>query len=85
DVFGSINCSVAYSEHGVKVLVYAGANYWVCVWVGNERWTVGLELSSQKEFVNQGLREWEIDGKFTGKTRSVMGLTLLRLMERGIL
>ncbi|KAK0435312.1 hypothetical protein EV421DRAFT_1740370 [Armillaria borealis] len=76
---------LGFDERGVKVLVYAGANYWVCVWVGNERWTVGLEWSGQKEFVNQGLRDWEIDRKFAGKTCNVMGLTLLRLMERGFL
>ncbi len=45
-----------------------------CEWVGNEKWTVGSDWSSRKELVDQGSREWEVDGKFAGKTRSVKGL-----------
>ncbi len=65
----------ALLERDIKVLVYAGANDWICNWVGNERWTLGLEWSGQKEFVSDRLREWHVDGKVAGKTRAAKGLT----------
>ncbi|SJK99169.1 related to PRC1-carboxypeptidase y, serine-type protease [Armillaria ostoyae] len=65
----------ALLERGIKVLIYAGANDWVCNWVGNERWTLALEWSGKMEFVGERLREWGVDGKVAGKTRSAKGFT----------
>ncbi|PBK90881.1 peptidase S10, serine carboxypeptidase [Armillaria gallica] len=65
----------ALLERGIKVLVYVGANDWICNWVGNERWTLALEWSGQKEFVSEELKEWRVDGKVAGKTRNAKGLT----------
>lgn len=62
-------------EHGVDVLIYVGTYDWICNWVGNERWTLALEWSGQAEFTSQKLREWVVDGKTAGKTRSAKGLT----------
>ncbi|KAK0484113.1 Alpha/Beta hydrolase protein [Armillaria luteobubalina] len=65
----------ALLKHDIKVLIYAGANDWVCNWVGNEWWMLALEWSRQKEFVWERLREWYVGGKVAGKTRSAKGLT----------
>ncbi|KAF5378632.1 hypothetical protein D9757_009524 [Collybiopsis confluens] len=60
-------------ERNVKVLIYVGSYDWICNWVGNERWTLALEWSGQKEFVSQTLREWTVDGVKAGVTRSAKG------------
>ncbi|KAK0444660.1 serine carboxypeptidase [Desarmillaria tabescens] len=73
----------ALLERGVRVLVYAGANDWLCNWVGNERWTLGLEWSGRKDFVRKRLQEWEVGGKVTGKTRSAKGLTFATIDGAG--
>lgn len=65
----------ALLERGVPVLIYVGTYDWVCNWVGNQAWTLALEWSGQAEFASQPLREWTVDGKRAGKTRSAKGFT----------
>ena len=43
--------------------------------VGNERFTLAMEWSGQSKFVSQELREWKVDGRVAGLTRSAEGLT----------
>ncbi|EEB92714.1 hypothetical protein MPER_08737 [Moniliophthora perniciosa FA553] len=70
----SLHESTAYVgallEHGVRVLIYVGTYDWICNWVGNERWTLALEWSGQEQFVKQELRDWLVDEKRAGRTRS---------------
>ncbi|KAJ7244362.1 serine carboxypeptidase [Mycena rebaudengoi] len=74
-VKGSTEYVAALLERNVRVLVYAGAYDWICNWVGNERWTLDLEWSGQAEFGADPLREWNVNGKKAGTTRSAQGLT----------
>ncbi|ESK93491.1 hypothetical protein Moror_1683 [Moniliophthora roreri MCA 2997] len=60
----------ALLERGVRVLIYVGTYDWICNWVGNERWTLELEWSGKQGFGRQELREWLVDGKRAGRTRS---------------
>ncbi|KAL0949670.1 hypothetical protein HGRIS_009708 [Hohenbuehelia grisea] len=73
----------ALLEHGVRVLVYVGSYDWICNWVGNERWTLDLEWSGHDAFSSQSLRDWKVDGKFAGKTRSADGLTFATVHAAG--
>jgi cathepsin A (carboxypeptidase C) len=73
----------ALLERNVKVLIYVGTYDWICNWVGNERWTLALEWSGQADFVKQALRDWEVDGKVAGKTRSAHGLTFATVNAAG--
>ncbi|THU92571.1 hypothetical protein K435DRAFT_862306 [Dendrothele bispora CBS 962.96] len=57
-------------ERGVHVLVYVGDLDWICNWRGNEKWTIGLEWSGQREFGEKVLRGWEVEGRRAGMTRS---------------
>ena len=43
--------------------------------IGNERFTLDLEWSGQVDFVKQPLRDWFVDGKVAGRTRSSHGFT----------
>lgn len=70
-------------ERGIRVLVYVGSYDWICNHVGNERWTLALEWSSQADFVAQELRDWNVDGKRAGRTRSVKGFTFATIDAAG--
>ena len=59
----------ALLERDIRVLVYVGAYDWLCNWVGNERWTLELEWSGQREFAAEELREWLVNNKRAGRTR----------------
>ncbi|EMD36610.1 hypothetical protein CERSUDRAFT_124360 [Gelatoporia subvermispora B] len=73
----------ALLERGVRALIYVGANDWICNWVGNERMTLGLEWTGQDAFVGQSLREWEVDGKAAGLTRSAGPFTFATIFNAG--
>ncbi|EGN93789.1 hypothetical protein SERLA73DRAFT_171708 [Serpula lacrymans var. lacrymans S7.3] len=70
-------------ERDVRALIYVGDYDWICNWVGNERWTLNLEWSGKEDFVAQELRDWEVDGKSAGKTRSASGLTFATIHGAG--
>ncbi|KAF7328403.1 Carboxypeptidase [Mycena venus] len=72
---GSTEYVAALLERDIRVLVYVGSYDWVCNWIGNEAWTLALEWSGHAEFAAQPLREWTVDGKRAGKTRSARALT----------
>ncbi|KAF9493039.1 serine carboxypeptidase [Pleurotus eryngii] len=73
----------ALLERGVRVLIYSGSYDWVANWVGNERWVLDMAWSGQEEFNAQAPREWMVDGKVAGKTRSARGLTLATVEAAG--
>ncbi|KAK7047203.1 hypothetical protein VNI00_006869 [Paramarasmius palmivorus] len=73
----------ALLERGVRVLVYVGTYDWICNWVGNERWTLELEWSGKREFVKQELRDWDVDGKRAGRTRSWQNFTFATVDAAG--
>jgi len=73
----------ALLERKIKILIYAGTNDWICNHVGNEAWTLDLEWSGHDEFSTQALREWKVDGKTAGSTRSAQGLTFATINDAG--
>jgi carboxypeptidase C (cathepsin A) len=73
----------ALLERNVNVLIYVGKYDWICNHVGNEAWTLNLEWSGHDEFSTQPLREWKVDGKTAGMTRSAQGLTFATIDGAG--
>ncbi|CAA7266378.1 unnamed protein product [Cyclocybe aegerita] len=73
----------ALLERSVRVLIFVGANDYICNVIGNEKWTMELEWSGAEEFRSLGLREWEVDGKRAGVTRTTRGLTYATIEEAG--
>jgi len=70
-------------ERGVRVLIYAGTNDWIANWVGNERWTLEMWWSGQKEYVGKPLVDWTVDGEVAGKVRSHGDLTFATIYGAG--
>lgn len=65
----------ALLDRNVRVLIYVGTYDWICNWVGNERWSRALEWSGKETFARLPLRDWMVDGKRAGLTRSAGGFT----------
>lgn len=79
----SVEHVAALLERDIRVLIYVGSYDWIAHWVGNERWTLDMEWSGKEEFNKQPLRDWVVDGKFAGKTRSAKGLTFATVEAAG--
>lgn len=60
----------ALLERGVKVLAYVGTYDYICNWVGNLKWAEALEWTGSKEFFGKELKEWTVNGKRAGMTKS---------------
>jgi cathepsin A (carboxypeptidase C) len=73
----------ALLDRNVKVLIYVGKYDLISNHVGNEAWTLALEWSGDEEFSTQPLREWKVDGKSVGMTRSAKGLTFATIDGAG--
>ncbi|CCA73703.1 related to PRC1-carboxypeptidase y, serine-type protease [Serendipita indica DSM 11827] len=73
----------ALLERGVRVLVYVGANDWICNHIGNYRWTAALPWSGQEAFNSQQLREWKVEEHVAGMTRNARGLTFATVYGAG--
>ncbi|KAF4584581.1 hypothetical protein EYR40_004579 [Pleurotus pulmonarius] len=79
----TVDYVAALLERNVRVLIYVGSYDWICNWVGNERWTLAMDWSGKEEFNKQPLRDWVVDGKSAGKTRSAKGLTFATVEAAG--
>ncbi|KAJ7025960.1 Alpha/Beta hydrolase protein [Mycena alexandri] len=64
---GTAEYVAALLEHDVHILIYVDTYDLGCNWIANEVWT--------PEFSLQPLREWAVDGKRGGRTRSAKRLT----------
>lgn len=73
----------ALLDRGIEALIYVGSYDWICNWIENERWTLGLEWSGQEEFVKEELREWTVHGKRAGLVRAKGGLTFATVDAAG--
>jgi len=70
-------------ERGIRVLVYAGELDLMCHWLGSKAWTLDLEWSGKEEYTQDERREWAVDGRTAGWTRSARGLTYVSVRGAG--
>jgi carboxypeptidase C (cathepsin A) len=73
----------ALLNRGVRVLLFAGAYDLMCNFVGIERMADTLEWPGQADFIAAEPREWLVDGKTAGKTRSYGDLTFATIDGAG--
>ncbi|KAI0258673.1 serine carboxypeptidase [Gloeopeniophorella convolvens] len=73
----------ALLAHGVRVLLYVGANDWSANWVGTEKWSRELDWFGHADFAAQPLRAWNFDGTRAGVMRSAHGFTFLTVDGAG--
>mmetsp|Transcript_15772 Transcript_15772/g.20195 ORF Transcript_15772/g.20195 Transcript_15772/m.20195 type:complete len:385 (-) Transcript_15772:195-1349(-) len=70
-------------ENGIKVLIYAGDQDYICNWLGNQAWTRELNWKFKEEFNAANVKEWKVDGAVAGTIQSAKGFTFLRVNNAG--
>lgn len=80
-------------EAGVRVLIYAGDVDFICNWMGNKAWTLGLQWSGKEDFNGAGDHAWyyskdqqAVQGGLARSASSKSGkgsLTFLQVFEAG--
>jgi len=75
---------------GIRVLIYAGDQDYICNWLGNKAWTLKMDWPGQAAFARAKDLPWtapttESEGKPThaGELRTAKGLSFLRMFNAG--
>lgn len=68
----------------IPALIYAGDVDFICNYMGNRAWTLGLDWTSGDEFRDAGDHEWADDDETSlGLARSADGFTFLQVYDAG--
>ena len=70
-------------DRGIPILIYAGTYDWQCNWVANKLWVDKLEWSGMDEYNAEAWRDWQVEGRKAGETKSVGLLTFATLRGAG--
>ncbi|KAH9894182.1 peptidase S10 serine carboxypeptidase [Cubamyces lactineus] len=70
-------------ERGVRVLIYAGTYDWQCNWVANKLWLDKLEWTGVTQYTSEQVRDWTVDGRKAGETKSAGPLTFATVRGAG--
>lgn len=68
---------------GIRVLLYAGDQDYICNWLGNQAWTNALEWPGKADFNAATIKDWTVSGKPAGELRSARGFNFLRVYDAG--
>ncbi|KAL1500122.1 hypothetical protein AB1Y20_012795 [Prymnesium parvum] len=68
---------------GIRVLIYAGDQDYICNWLGNQAWTQSLPWPHRGDFNSTTPKVWEVDGKAAGTLQSSHGFSFLRVYDAG--
>jgi carboxypeptidase C (cathepsin A) len=73
----------ALLDRGVRALVFNGVHDFECSWLAGERTTRRLDWAGKAAFAQAEMREWMVDGRKAGKTRTHGPLTFTSVFEAG--
>jgi len=68
---------------GIRVLMYAGDQDYICNWLGNRAWTRAMEWPHKADFNAAAVADWKVDGKAAGTIQTAANFTFLRVYEAG--
>ena len=68
---------------GIRVLIYAGDQDYICNWLGNQAWVKALDWPHNAEFNAATLKNFTVSGKAAGSLRSSNGLSFLQVFDAG--
>jgi len=69
--------------NGIKVLIYAGDQDFICNWLGNQAWTKAMEWPGKAAFNKAPLTPWQVAGKPAGELWSASNMSFLRVYAAG--
>ena len=70
-------------EAGLRVMVYAGEDDFICNWLGNRRWVRAMEWSGREDFVAARAKPFVVDGATGGDVIESGPLSLVKISEGG--
>jgi len=72
-------------ESGIRVLIYAGDQDYICNWLGNQAWTQALPWSHQGAFNTTKPVNWTATtaGAVAGTVQASNGFTFMRVLDAG--
>jgi len=68
---------------GIRVLIYAGDQDFICNWLGNQAWANAMEWAHKPEFNNAEAAPWTVAGKAAGTIQSAANFSFLRVYDAG--
>jgi len=68
---------------GIRVLIYAGDQDYICNWLGNRAWANGMAWTHQKEFNSTAAAPWNVEGAEAGTVQSSSNFSFLRVYDAG--
>jgi len=68
---------------GIRVLIYAGDQDYICNWLGNQAWTQAMPWPHQGDFNTTAAANWTVGGKAAGTLQASHGFSFLRVFDAG--
>lgn len=73
----------AMLQAGIRVMIYAGTEDFICNWVGNQRWVDSLPWYGKGQWSAAEEQDWVVDGKTAGTAKSVGPLSFVKVAQAG--
>jgi cathepsin A (carboxypeptidase C) len=70
-------------NNGIRVLIYAGDQDYICNWLGNQAWTQVLKWDHTADFNSTKPVSWNVDSKPAGTLQTSHGFSFLRVFDAG--
>lgn len=68
---------------GIRVMMYAGDQDYICNWLGNQAWTQELEWPGHDAFNAASAKPWMVNGTEAGTLQTADGFSFLRVYDAG--
>jgi len=66
---------------GIRSLIYAGDQDFICNWMGNARWVDAMEWSGAEAYAKTEAVEYMVDGEPAWSVRSVPNLSFMKVYD----